>query len=82
MTSTENPMFLRVQEVANTSLKQSIKTVLMAVKTCSKALFALCRGHGKSPCFLQVTLLQLVSPDYPISILPRVDGAKNMECAF
>ncbi len=75
-------MFLRVQEVANTSLKQSIKTVLMAVKTCSKALLGFNQRHGKSPCFLQVTLLQLVSPDYPISILSRVDETKNTECAF
>jgi len=29
-------------------------TVLMGVKTCLKAFLALCGGHGKSLCFLQV----------------------------
>ena len=55
---------------------------LMAVETCSKAILALCLRHGKSPCFSEVTFLQLVSPDYPLLLLPSVDGAKNMECAF
>ncbi len=81
MTSTEKLMLPRVQEVANTLLNQ-IKFVLMAVKTCSKALFAISPSNGKSPCFLLVTFLQLVSPDYPLLVLPRVDGVKNMECAF
>jgi hypothetical protein len=75
-------MLLRVQEAANTSLKQSIKVALMAVKTCSKALFALCRRHGKSPCFLQVTFLQLVRPDYPLLVLPCLNGQEFLECAF
>lgn len=52
------------------------------VKTCSKTLLAQCRGHGKSPCFSGVAFLRVVSPDYRLLILPRVDGAKNMECAF
>ena len=50
---------------------------LLAVKTCSKAILALSRRHGKSPCFLEVTFLQLLSPDYLLSILPCVDGAKT-----
>ena len=54
----------------------------MSVKSCSKALLRSMRRHGKSPCFSQVTFLQLVGPDYPLLILPYVDGAKNLECAF
>lgn len=55
---------------------------LMAVKRCSKALLTLGQRHGKSPCFLLVTFLWLFSPDYPMLVLPRVDGAKTLECAF
>jgi hypothetical protein len=55
---------------------------LMAVKTCSKAILLLMVRHGKSPCFSQVTFLQLVGPDYPLSILPCVDGQEFLECAF
>jgi hypothetical protein len=82
VTATAKPMLLRVQEVANMSLEQDVKLALMAAKTCSKALLALCRKHGKSPCFLQVTFLQLVSPDYPLLVLPCVDGQEFLECAF
>jgi hypothetical protein len=35
----------------------------LAVETCSKALLALCRGYGKSPCFLEVTFLRLLGVD-------------------
>ena len=62
--------------------KDARSITLMAVESCSKAILALCLGHGKSPCFSEVTLLQSVSPDYPLLVLPCVDGAKNMECAF
>jgi hypothetical protein len=55
--------------------------VIIAVETCSKAIFKLYLRHGKSPCFSQVAFLQLVGPDYPLLILPYVDGAENMECA-
>ena len=57
-------------------------TAIRAVKTRSKAISALCGMHGKSPCFSEVTILQLVGPDYPLLILPYVNGAENMECAF
>jgi hypothetical protein len=56
--------------------------VLMAVETCSKLLLALSRSHGKSPCFLQVAFLLLVGPDYPMLVLPCVDGQEFLECAF
>ena len=55
---------------------------LMTVKRCSKALLALCSGHGKSPCFSEATFLRLLGPDYPVSILPCVNGQENMECAL
>jgi len=55
---------------------------ILAVKTCSKAILAVCRGHGKSPCFLQVNFLRLVSPDYQVSISPCFDGTKTLECAL
>ncbi len=82
MTSTGSPVRLRTQEVANMSLELILEVVLMAVKTCSKALLAHSRRHGKSPCFLKVAFLQLVSPDYPLLVLPRVDGQEFLECAF
>ena len=55
---------------------------LMAVKTCSKALSSLYVSHGKSPCFLQVNFLRLVSPDYQVSISPCLDETKTLECAL
>lgn len=58
------------------------KVALTAVKTCSKALLPHSRKHGKSPCFSEGSFLWLFGPDYRLLILPFVDGAKNMECAF
>jgi hypothetical protein len=57
-------------------------SLFLEVKSCSKALLALCFGYGKSPCFSEVAFLWLVGPNYPLLILLYVDGAKNMECAF
>jgi hypothetical protein len=54
----------------------------MSVKWCSKAIFAHSVRHGKSPCFSEVTFLSLVGPDYPLSILPYVDGEEFSECAL
>jgi hypothetical protein len=82
VTTTAKPMLLRVQGVANMSLEQDVKVTLMAAKTCSKALLAHSQRHGKSPCFLQVAFLQLVSPDYTLLVLPCVDGQEFLECAF
>ena len=55
---------------------------LMAVQTCSEAISARCLEHGKSPCFLQVTFLSLVGPDYPLPILQCVDVGEILERAF
>ena len=54
----------------------------MAVETCSEGTFALCLGHGKSPCFSQVAFLWLVSPDCRLLILFSVYEVKIMECAL
>jgi hypothetical protein len=59
-----------------------LNVAFLAVETCSKAILALCRGHGKSPCFLEVAFLELFGPDYRVTILPCIDGAENMECAL
>jgi hypothetical protein len=56
--------------------------VFLAVKTCSKALSAHSLRYGKSPCFSEVTFLQLVSPDWLVSKFCYVDGATFLECAF
>jgi hypothetical protein len=59
-----------------------LKTAIMAVKTRSKGIFASIAKYGKSPCFLPVDFLSLVGPDYPLLILPCIDGAETLECAF
>jgi hypothetical protein len=50
----------------------------LAVETCSKVILASVGRHGKSPCFLQVAFLRLLSPDYLMLSLLFVDGQKNM----
>jgi len=60
----------------------SVISTLMAVKTRSEAISAVCLGHGKSPCFSGAAFLSLVGPDYPLSFLPCVDGEEFLECAF
>ncbi len=69
-------------EGTSTSGNSGCRNVLAEVKTCSEAYLAVCRRYGKSPCFSDVAFLQSISPDYPLLVLPFVDGAKNMECAF
>lgn len=82
-------MLLKVQLMEEVAMSlrifaenSKLELALMAVKTCSKAISALSKRHGKSPCFLKVAFLRLVGPDYPQLVLPYVDGAENMECAF
>jgi hypothetical protein len=55
---------------------------LMSAKRCSKAILAPFTGHGKSPCFSEVTFLTVVDPDCPLSILSHIDGADFLECAL
>jgi hypothetical protein len=47
-----NPTLCHVRSIA-----------LMAVKTCSKPLSAHSGRHGKSPCFLRLSVLKAVSVD-------------------
>ena len=54
----------------------------LAVKTCSKAILALCLEHGKSPCFSEVAFLSVVGPDYQVLVLLCVNGQEILECAF
>lgn len=55
---------------------------LMAVETCSKALFAWVGRHGKSPCFSRCSFLKLVGVDYALLVLAVVDGDYFLECAL
>ena len=75
-------MQVRKRSSLGMEAKAMFVSLILAVKTCSKALLALRWGHGKSPCFLEVAFLRLLGPDYPLSILPCVDGAENMERAI
>jgi hypothetical protein len=52
------------------------------VKTCSKAILAVCRGHGKSPCFLEVAFLRLLGVDCRALKVTCLYEAKTLECAF
>jgi hypothetical protein len=54
----------------------------MAVETCSKAFSAVCRGHGKSPCFSEVAFLRLLGVDCRVLKVTCVYGARTLECAF
>jgi hypothetical protein len=58
---------------------QNLKGIiaLRAVKSCSKGILAPIVKHGKSPCFSQVSFLQLVGPDYPLLICQYGDGEKK-----
>lgn len=51
-------------EAKATSANFAYSNVLIAVKSCSKAILALRLGHGKSPWFSQVAFLLLVGPDH------------------
>ncbi len=55
---------------------------LMAVETCSKAIFALRVEHGKSPCFLRCAFLQLFGVDDAVSVFASVNVEEFLGCAF
>ena len=57
-------------------------SLILVVKTCSKALLALCSGHGKSPCFSGVAFLRLFGVAARVLKLACADGAKFLERAF
>jgi hypothetical protein len=52
---------------------------LLAVKTCSKAILALRGRHGKSPCFLGLSVLRVVGVDGAVLDFAFVNGANLLE---
>ncbi len=57
-----------------------VRTIaLMAVETCSKAILALSRKHGKSPCFLRLSILRVVGVDGAVLDFAFVNGANLLE---
>lgn len=50
-------------EIKATSANFANNIAVIVVKSCSKALLVLRLGHGKSPCFSDVSFLSLVGPD-------------------
>jgi len=52
---------------------------LMAVKTCSKAILAHSREHGKSPCFLRLSVLRVVGVDGTVLVFASANGANLLE---
>jgi hypothetical protein len=61
-------------EAIATSANSGYIITLMAAETCSNAILALCGKYGKSPCFSEASFLSMVGPDYPLLILPCVNG--------
>ena len=52
-------------------------TCVFGSKKLFKIRFTTGRWHGKSPCFSEVPFLRSLGPDYPLLILPCVDGASK-----
>ena len=77
---------LRALEEASMCLKLSLRDTpdiaLMAVETCSKGIFGLLSGHGKSPCFLRCCVSAVVGVGYAVSVFAYVNVGKISECAF
>jgi hypothetical protein len=75
-------MQVRKRSSLGMEAKAMFVSPILAVKTCSKALLALCLGYGKSPCFLEVAFLRLLGVDARVLKLASVDGADFLECTF
>jgi hypothetical protein len=73
---------LRALEEASMYLNLSRSNALMAVETCSKGIFGLLSGHGKSPCFLRCSFSAVVGVDYAVSVFASVNVENFLECAF
>ena len=60
-------LYLKAREATITSFdsypEYAFSTVGLAVKSCSKTLFAVMLRHGKSPCFLRCGVFALVDVD-------------------
>jgi len=59
-----------------------VRRVFLAVGECSKALFRLGVGNGKSPWFLRVPFSMVVGVDEPVAVLACFDVEVFLECAF
>lgn len=46
---------------------------------CSKAIFGLLAGHGKSPCFLRLSVLKAVGVDAGRLVFTVVNGVVSLE---
>ena len=77
---------LRALEEANMCLRLSLSDVcgnaLMAVETCSKGVFGVLSGHGKSPCFQRCCVSSVVGVGYAVLVFASVNVGKFLECAF
>ena len=51
-------------------------------KNLFKSNFNTVHRYGQSPCFLEASFMQLVGPDYPLLVLPCIDGEEFLKCAF
>ena len=61
------------------SAKSTFSNAHLAVKSCLKAVLALCRGYGKSPCFFGVRFLSVLGPDWFGYNLMVDDGVKYLD---
>ena len=66
---------------ADCGLGDARSIVFLAVETCSKAISAVCLGHGKSPWFSRVCFLGLFGVDRLGQVLACVDVDVFSECA-
>lgn len=77
---------LRALEEASMCLDLSFRdarsNALMAVETCSKGIFAVLPGHGKSPCFSRCCFSAVVGVDYAVLVFASFNVGKFLECAF
>ena len=48
--------------------------VKMALKSCSKGVFASLLGYGKSPCFFRCAFLNITDVDQAMLVFRVVDG--------
>jgi hypothetical protein len=64
------------------SFRKARSTVLLAVETCSKGIFRLVFGHGKSPCFSRCCFSAGVGVACAVSVFASVDVGEFLDCAF
>jgi hypothetical protein len=79
------PLLIALEE-ASMCLKRSLgdarNSALMAVETCSKGIFELLSGHGKSPCFSRCCFSALVGVDCAVSVFASINVGEFLECAI